>query len=673
MSSKLHIPATFKYNISLTYAPANYNSCLPLSSNVWALSLGVLTVRRNFDKIVLMKKHIVRRAVPLFMLYIAVFFVMALLQWTRRDSFSHKIGGMTVNGKYRRDANGHIPNARQTDFDHEYDVTDNAKIIFNGLEFILKSGSNSVRSISSSGQEQTVSPQIMQISSEYVRFKLAAENLPETTGGMGGTAGKKQFIELNFYLQAETNNEALVISSVLPAGVNSLTVPFNITQKSSNIHTETDDFYISVEQDKWGFDRPVPEIQKGTFTLTAKNPVIAYRRLGARIFDPILYIVAGAMEKSRFDEIIAVWKNKVYTAWTSQISTGTNEALISAWVAETAERQSLRQAMEKLPDDFINSPARTYLSSPYLGRLPSALRSKSDFEKANLERLTKLFQADKEDFLAEEKLFVYLAQRSYALLFDQAIQYIKTIQPDMLTIKLLPVIFEGWWAWNIWHAEEENPFEILIHQARLTVGELLKKDTENGDVFIVDEQTVDIAYNARLGSAITVYGESSGNNEWAALGRSLVISCLAYSNDSGGIPRTLQETTGKFSVAQNTTVIDPLQMYQLAAISDYFPHAVGVSTLVKGVWIWTMSPSISASFQNNVLDFGILFKTGETHYMLISGLRSFSKIQMRDIDYRSDPQFESWNAPGWIYSPSEQTLLVKLVHRSPLEHIKIFF
>ena len=59
--------------------------------------------------------------------------------------------------------------------------------------------------------------------------------------------------------------------------------------------------------------------------------------------------------------------------------------------------------------------------------------------------------------------------------------------------------------------------------------------------------------------------------------------------------------------------------------------------------------------------------------MLISGLRSFSKIQMRDIDYRSDPQFENWNAPGWIYSPSEQTLLVKLVHRTPVEHIKIFF
>ena len=638
--------------------------------------MGILTERRKFGTIVLMKKHIVRQAVPLFLLYVAVFFVMVLIQWTRRDSFSHKIGGMTVSGRYSRDAGGHIPNARQTEFGNEYDIADNAKIVFNGLEFILKVNNSSVRFISGEGQEQKASPKSMQVSSEYVRFKLAPENLPETAAGQAGTTGtaaKKQFIELNFYLQAEPDNEALVISSVLPAGVNTMIVPFSIIQKASSLPSDNDELYVSFEGAKWSFDRPVPEIRHGTFTLTAKNPVIAYRRHGGRIFDPIQYIVAGAMEKSRFDEIAAAWKNKVYTSWTGQISSAANETLVSAWVAETADRQSLGEAVERLPETFINSPARTYVSSPYLGRLPSALKSKSDFEKTNLERLTRLFQTDKDAFLLEEKLFVYLAQRNYAALFDQAIQYIKTIQPDMLTVQLLPAVFEGWWAWSIWHPDEENPFEILVHQARLTAGELIKKDAENGDVFIVDGQTADIAYNARLGSAITVYGESSGNNEWAALGRSLIISCLAYSNDSGGIPRLLQENNGRFSVTDNTPTMEALQMYQLAALSDYFPHAVGVSTLVKGVWIWTMSPSISASYQNNVLDFGILFNNGETHYMLISGLRSFSKIQMRDIDYRSDPQFENWNAPGWIYSPSEQTLLVKLVHRTPVEHIKIFF
>ncbi|MDR2490294.1 MAG: hypothetical protein LBD20_02715 [Spirochaetaceae bacterium] len=616
-----------------------------------------------------MKKHIVRQAAPLFLLYIAVFFVMVLVQWTRRDSFSHKIGGMVVTGRYSRDADGHIASVKHTDFGNEYDVTDNVNLTFNGMEFILKANNTGVRFTSGDGQEQTASPRVMLISSEYVRFKLVPDNLPET----GGISAKKQYIELNFYLQTEAEADALVISSVLPAGIEALIVPFNTTQKTSNIQAENDELYVSVEGGTWGFDRPVPGIQKKTFTLTPKNPVIAYRLHGGRIFDPIQYIVAGAMEKSRFDEIVAVWKNKVYTAWTGQIAAGTNEALISAWVAETAERQSLSAALEKLPDGFVNNPARTYVTAPYLGRLPSALRSKSEFEKANLERLTRLFQTDKDAFLVEEKLFVYLAQRNYAALFDQAIQYIKTIQPDMLTIKLLPAVFEGWWAWNIWHNTEENPFEILVHQARLMVGELIKKDVENGDIFIVNEQTADIAYNARLGSAITVYGESSGNNEWAALGRSLVISCLAYSNDSGGIPRLLQENDGQFTIAENNPTMEALQMYQLAALSDYYPHAVGVTTLVKGVWIWTMSPSISASYQNNVLDFGILFNTGETHYMLISGLRPFSKIQMRDIDYRSDPQFENWNAPGWIYSPSEQTMLVKLVHRTPLEHIKIFF
>jgi hypothetical protein len=86
-----------------------------------------------------------------------------------------------------------------------------------------------------------------------------------------------------------------------------------------------------------------------------------------------------------------------------------------------------------------------------------------------------------------------------------------------------------------------------------------------------------------------------------------------------------------------------------------------------------MSPSIAASFENNVLDIGVSFPVNQTHYLLIPGIGAFSKIQLNNMDYRSDPQFETYNSPGWAYSASERTLLIKLVNKSQLEHIKIFF
>jgi hypothetical protein len=89
--------------------------------------------------------------------------------------------------------------------------------------------------------------------------------------------------------------------------------------------------------------------------------------------------------------------------------------------------------------------------------------------------------------------------------------------------------------------------------------------------------------------------------------------------------------------------------------------------------VWTASPAVSATFQNNVLDISVPLAVGWTHYLLVRGVPEFTKIQLRDMDYRSDPRFEQYNSPGWVYSASAQTLLVKLVHRSEDEHIRIFY
>jgi hypothetical protein len=54
-------------------------------------------------------------------------------------------------------------------------------------------------------------------------------------------------------------------------------------------------------------------------------------------------------------------------------------------------------------------------------------------------------------------------------------------------------------------------------------------------------------------------------------------------------------------------------------------------------------------------------------------VKPFSRIQLRGIDWRSDPQFEQYNAPGWMYSAAEQTLMVKIVQQEELDHIKILY
>jgi hypothetical protein len=59
--------------------------------------------------------------------------------------------------------------------------------------------------------------------------------------------------------------------------------------------------------------------------------------------------------------------------------------------------------------------------------------------------------------------------------------------------------------------------------------------------------------------------------------------------------------------------------------------------------------------------------------MMIRGVRPFVRLQLYGINYPSDPQFERYDSSGWVYSPQEQTLLLKMKHRSAVERIRIFY
>jgi hypothetical protein len=59
--------------------------------------------------------------------------------------------------------------------------------------------------------------------------------------------------------------------------------------------------------------------------------------------------------------------------------------------------------------------------------------------------------------------------------------------------------------------------------------------------------------------------------------------------------------------------------------------------------------------------------------MMIKGVKPFKKIQLYNIDFRTDPRFERYDSSGWAYSESEQTLLLKMKHRAKEEHIRIFY
>jgi predicted DNA-binding transcriptional regulator AlpA len=176
-----------------------------------------------------------------------------------------------------------------------------------------------------------------------------------------------------------------------------------------------------------------------------------------------------------------------------------------------------------------------------------------------------------------------------------------------------------------------------------------------------------------LGTALIAWAGAAGRDEWADIGRSLILSVLSWQDNNGTVPAFIEMSESGGFTASTGGTLSAATIYKIISPGEYYPRAVVIGSAVNGLWAWTVASAVTAVQENNVLDIAAYFPVGETHHMMIRGVRPFYKIQIYNIDYPTDSQFESYDSSGWVYSAQEQILTVKLKHREPAEHIKIFY
>ena len=200
----------------------------------------------------------------------------------------------------------------------------------------------------------------------------------------------------------------------------------------------------------------------------------------------------------------------------------------------------------------------------------------------------------------------------------------------------------------------------------------------------------DTEFNLRLGKALLIYTDAltqatqgGGQNSaqvngqiksWAGIGRSLVLSALSMGDASGMVKTGLViSDTGEISESPQTSALTTARLYRILNPGDFYPRAVAIGATANSIWTWTAAQTVTASQDNNVMDIAVTFPAGETHYMIIRGVRPFTKIQLYNMDFRTDPQFERYDSSGWSYISQEQTLILKMKHKAEKEDIKIFY
>lgn len=597
-----------------------------------------------------MKRSLFPRMIGLFALYIVVLAGLVVVQFTRRTSFTATVGSMVVSGNYHAEEDLKKP-ATEGSHSLEGGVT----VYFGGMEFRLFEGEG-LSAAGTSGGVERLSPERMTLSSGVASFLLSDGS------------------ELAFSTQFSGGSETMRIQARYGKKHTELRLPFR-PLRSYRVSERTDGiFAITAGGEDYGFSQSSIDPERRIAVIRARSPVLVYGKIPEKnVFSPADYILPAAADQASYGASLGRWREQAYAQWERAMASGPDEDTVIAYIAESARRNNYRSAVASTPAAFIEDARRTFRSSTYFGRLDVALRSMAVHERETLGRLSRLANERSPDLVAEPNLLSYLAVRGSRALADDVAALARSMDPASLTAAAAVGILEGQGEWRTEGYPGENPYNRLLDQAYFVVTGLLRK-APGGSVFAFPADQGDVAFTLRLGLALSRYSYGTSAADWAALGRSLILSVVTLADQSGSVPAYVQQVSDGGFASASDQQIPASRLYRSLAQESYYPRAVRIQAEgFPGLWTWTAASKVSASMEAGTLSIAVDFPVGETHYMLIRGVRPFAKIQLYDIDFRTDPRFERYDSSGWAYSASEQTLLLKMKHRSPTEYIRIFF
>ena len=577
-----------------------------------------------------MRKPVFPRIVLFIFLYFAVFVALVFIQFSKQGSFTQKVGSFVVSGQQRLPGEDDGQTA-QNDFLLEGDT----HVFFGGIDFgmITDSDGRSLMLTLKDGTKEEALPDRMTVSGESVVF-----------GFPGGT-------QLEFSSQYAGGALLLIISGVFAGDVTGVELPFRPLRKSGIKDSGDGQFIVSADGSNYTFDRSPMDAEARVLFIKSGAAPVSYRAIPEKKgFSPEEFILPQALTDVAYNDAIIRWRDQNFSAWNRSISEQTDEDVIVAFAGEALIKGTYKAAVAAVPAAFLRGGGRSFESSVYLGGLDQASRSISAREREKFTRLSRLINEKSLEFLKEPRVIEFFAVRGQFNFIDAGAELVRAIDPAILALDTTPGILEGYLDWKTYRPNAENPFERLIDQACFVVSESLRKtvDESGSKVFVFSGSPTDTETNLRLGKALLTYAETAGNGNWIGIGRSLILSALVMDNVSSA------------------------RLYRILNPVDSYPR--GMPVVSSGnIWAWTAAQAVSASQQRDSLDINVRFPAGETHYMMILGVRPFARIQLYSMDFLTYPQFERYDSSGWAYYAQEQILLLKMRHRAAEERVRIIF
>lgn len=591
-----------------------------------------------------MRKYRVLKFLSLTVLYAALIIGVFVLQFKTETVIAQNIGGMELSLSSAKDKDGN-------------DILKNRfRIAYKGLTF--SSNENNCATAYLAG-------------SDGAKEKLVLTSWNKSADGevlldfAGGVSLKFSSIykgQSSADSSEPVSAPLLVITANLPENYERVAVPYTISDSYEVNRLETRAISLKTGDSYFMLAGPVWE---GSVAVFSANSAVATYRPYTPVTEFHYASVTGLpfTDQTSYNQTKSALKAQLRTKFQAAVSANTtfSEKAVTAYVADMASDNKFNMALNLVPAAYKTGGSRTYLSAPFFADLAfknESLRSTT----ARLSNAMNAAVASKDlEIFTKDGLADYLLLQKLNPLSVQVLHIPSEIPAFEPTLAQAVAILHVYCALDAEDASFADNLGGCIDKCISVIASYLTLDGERivvGKRADSDAAEVELSRTERilLGQTLVDYGDAVGDEAILGTGRLLVSTEI--------------DNASSLSLSEIGEVY-----HRVIKENRFYPHVQVFGYYGKNpVWAWTCAPNIDYKIaENGTTDITIDFTLSYTHYVIFTGIPTFHmNIEIQQLKFRSDKNFEIYNSSGFIYNESLSTLFLKSRHKSQKELIRLF-
>lgn len=605
-------------------------------------------------------KRIVSRVVAYTVLYCSVIFGIFVLQFTKGQTFSLTLGSMVITGRQERTKAGEtlplLP----------------LHVVSNGLDLYI-SEQNPVYAVDATDTLSSLHVEAYQFYEAETRFSVQCS----------------QGVVISFFSEKRGDVDSLMVEATLPADIKRVLLPWKITQNAGIERADGKMFVRSGKKQytftgSFGFntdaDNVIGQSEIPHLVLAQAQPLASYKTYLP--LEELDITTIPSMVQASVESYMAAMNT--FSAAVLHVSTqalsakSISEKVLTAYIAEMGQRNKFSDAIENAPAQTLARNLRTYLSNPFYGNIQETQAGLAADDAKKREQYTALLADNSLEIFEHDDLIPFLTDRGTQRNLEDLFQLIGKLDATQLNARQAAGLLAIWLDCTHYSPERKSLFEDVLPVCE-------KKITES--LLLIDEglylsnngSYIDSAAALAAAQILMRYGAEQ-SAVWQSVGRMLITSLLRYSGESASLPIGFDITGSKSTqleiTADDSGMLDASLLYPiLMSDNSWYPHAQSLALQAEaGIWVWTCAQSIEVlenTAKNLVLR--VRFPEGQSHYLTLHGIRTFYRIEMYGIPFRSDARFEMYNSSGYAYNPKNRILYLKMRHKSEYETVRLSF